>query len=141
VIGGQPNQLLTHDLLGAPLSSHWLAGAGPFSAQGAVFVGLFALLAAIGWASARLARRTAPTPTTSADGGTLSSAISAATRITPYLTAVFAAFLPLAGGLYLATTTAWTLGERTVLRRLAASRPDATRLALGTRPSSHFPQA
>ena len=42
VIGGQPNQLLTHDLLGAPLSSHWLAGGGPFSAQGAVFAGLFA---------------------------------------------------------------------------------------------------
>ena len=28
VIGGKPNQLLTHDLLGAPLSSHWLSGAG-----------------------------------------------------------------------------------------------------------------
>ena len=134
VIGGQPNQLLTHDLLGAPLSSHWLAGGGPFSAQGAVFAGLFAALAAIGWATTRLARRTAPTPApaTSAEGGALSSALSAATRITPYLTAIFAAFLPLAGGLYLAATTAWTLGERAVLRRLAASRlaaggPGATR--------------
>ncbi len=56
-IGGQPNQLLTHDLLGAPLSGHWLSGAGPFSAEGAVFLGLFALLAAIGWATARLARK------------------------------------------------------------------------------------
>jgi YidC/Oxa1 family membrane protein insertase len=114
-IGGQPNQLLTHNLLGAPLSSHWLAG--PFSAEGAVFIGLFVLLAVIGWATARLARRTAPTPAAPADNGPLASAISAATRITPYLTAIFAAFLPLAGGLYLVTTTAWTLGERAVLRR------------------------
>jgi YidC/Oxa1 family membrane protein insertase len=30
---------------------------------------------------------------------------------------VIAAFLPLAAGLYLVTTTAWTLAERTLLRR------------------------
>jgi YidC/Oxa1 family membrane protein insertase len=30
-----------------------------------------------------------------------------------------AAFVPLAAGLYLLTTTGWTLAERTVLRRLA----------------------
>ncbi|HET7013426.1 MAG TPA: membrane protein insertase YidC [Streptosporangiaceae bacterium] len=143
-IGGQPNQLLTHDLLGAPLSSHWLS-AGPFSAEGAVFVGLFAALAVIGWATARLARRTAPA--TSASPGLASSAITAATKITPYLTAVFAAFLPLAGGLYLVATTAWTLCERAVLLRFSASRSTASRstasrpAALGTRPSSQFPQA
>jgi YidC/Oxa1 family membrane protein insertase len=118
VIGGHPNQLLTHDLLGAPLSSHWLSGAGPFSAQGAVFAGLFALLALIGWATARLGRQSASL--TAAPGA---SAITVVTRFTPYLTAVFAAFLPLAGGLYLVTTTAWTLGERIFLRRLSARNP------------------
>ena len=41
------------------------------------------------------------------------------TKLTPYLTAVFAAFLPLAAGLYLATTTAWTLGEEPLVRGLA----------------------
>jgi YidC/Oxa1 family membrane protein insertase len=35
----------------------------------------------------------------------------------PYLTVVVAAFAPLAAGLYLLTTTAWTQAERTVLRR------------------------
>jgi len=35
---------------------------------------------------------------------------------------VFAAFLPLASGLYLATTTGWTLAERTVWHRLAQRR-------------------
>jgi YidC/Oxa1 family membrane protein insertase len=141
-INGRPNLLLTHSLLGAPLSSHWLSGAGPFSVQGAVFAGLFALLAVIGWATARLTRRSAPTITSGGDGAT-SSALTAATRLTPYLTAVFAAFLPLAAGLYLVTTTAWTLGERTILRRLSVSgRTASTRSAvLGTRPSSQFPQA
>src|SRR5690242_8337171 len=56
-IAGVPNALLSHGLFGAPLGSHWLGGAGPLSAQGAVFAGLFLLLAAIGWLSARLARR------------------------------------------------------------------------------------
>jgi YidC/Oxa1 family membrane protein insertase len=125
-IGGRPNLLLTHDLLGAPLSSHWLGGAGPLSAQGAVFAGLFVLLALVGWATARLTRRSAPPPAASGDRARgdappAGSAVAAATKLTPYLTAVFAAFLPLAAGLYLATTTAWTLGERTILRRLSLS--------------------
>ena len=47
-VGGAPNTLLTHRLLAAPLGSQWLAGAGPLSAQGAVFAGLFALLAGRG---------------------------------------------------------------------------------------------
>src|SRR6266704_4003276 len=56
-IAGAPNTLLTHRLFGAPLASYWLGGAGPFSAQGAVFAGLFVLLAVIGWLSGRMARR------------------------------------------------------------------------------------
>src|SRR5215467_4099266 len=56
-IAGAPNTLLSHGLFGAPLGSHWLGGAGPLSAQGAVFAGLFLLLAGIGWLSARLAHR------------------------------------------------------------------------------------
>ena len=58
-IGGQPNSLLSHDLLGAPLGSHWLSGPGPLSAQGAVFLGLFALLAVAAWLAARVARKIA----------------------------------------------------------------------------------
>jgi YidC/Oxa1 family membrane protein insertase len=61
-IGGHPNALLSHYLLSAPLGSHWLSGAGPFSAQGAVFLGLFALLAVVGWLAARLSRKSAPPP-------------------------------------------------------------------------------
>ena len=114
-VGGAPNSLLAHDLFGARLGSHWLGGAGPLSAQGAVFAALFLLLAVIGWLAARSARRvTAASPGASQPAG----APPWLTSLLPNLTAVFAAFLPLAGGLYLLTTTAWTLLERTVLRRV-----------------------
>lgn len=109
VIGGGPNALLAHDLFGAPLGSHWLSAAGPFSAQGAVFAGLFAVLAVIGWVTTRLTRKLAAP-------GTAGSP-TALVRFLPYLSVGFAAFLPLASGLYLATTSAWTMAERTLMRR------------------------
>jgi YidC/Oxa1 family membrane protein insertase len=112
VIGGARNALLGHDLFGAPLGSHWLSGAGPFSAQGAVFAGLFLLLAGIGWITAR---RTRGLAAPSAGAG---AAPAALTKVIPFVTVAFAAFVPLASGLYLATTTAWTLAERLLMRRL-----------------------
>ena len=35
-----------------------------------------------------------------------------------FMTAVAAVFVPLAAGIYLLTTAAWTLGQRLVLRRI-----------------------
>ena len=58
-VNGAPNGLLSHNLLGVPLGSHLLSGAGPFSAQGAVFLGLLALIAVVAWISARAARHAA----------------------------------------------------------------------------------
>jgi YidC/Oxa1 family membrane protein insertase len=114
VIGGIHNALLGHELFGAPLGSYLLSGAGVFSIHGAVFAGLFLVLAGIAWMAARRMRALTATA-----GG---AAPAALTRFIPYLTVVFAAFLPLASGLYLATSTAWTLGEREVLRRLSQRR-------------------
>jgi YidC/Oxa1 family membrane protein insertase len=124
-VGGAPNTLLTHGLFGAPLDSHWLGGAGPFSAHGAVFAGLFVLLAGIGWLSARLARRTtARAGTARAGTGHPGFAAPAAlARVLPFATVAVAAFVPLAAGLYLLTTTAWTLAERALARRALAARP------------------
>jgi YidC/Oxa1 family membrane protein insertase len=173
-IAGAPNTLLSHGLFGAPLGSHWLGGAGPFSAQGAVFAGLFLLLAGIGWLSARLARRigvpaaglatpaagsgttaarparttathaarpgttaTRPARTTvtkqtrttvtkppgATRGGAAASVSAALARVVPYFTVVVAAFVPLAAGVYLLTTTAWTLAERVIVQRARAARP------------------
>jgi YidC/Oxa1 family membrane protein insertase len=60
-VGGKPNTLLSHDLLGVPLGSHWLGGVGPVSGQGLVFLGVFALLAGLIWLSVRLGQlMTAP---------------------------------------------------------------------------------
>jgi YidC/Oxa1 family membrane protein insertase len=123
-IGGRPNGLLSHDLLGAPLGSHWLSGPGPLSAQGAVFLGLFALLAVAAWLAARVARtsaaRQAAAVQASGQAGqagqpALPGAAGWLVRALPYTTLVIAAIMPLAAGLYLLTTTAWAAAERAVL--------------------------
>ena len=125
VISGHPNALLSDQLLGVPLGSRWLAGAGPFSAHGAVFLGLFALLALVSWAAVRLARRftaAAGSPGAAGAAARPGGAVGGLTRVLPYLTIVIAAFVPLAAGLYLLTTTAWTAAERTVLMRRIQAR-------------------
>jgi YidC/Oxa1 family membrane protein insertase len=106
-VAGRPNLLLSRRLLAAPLGSHWLTGAGPVSLQGLVFLGLFALIAAACFVAARMARSAAPAPPTGA----------ALTGVLPYVTVVIAAFAPLAAGLYLLTSTAWTAAERAIWRR------------------------
>ena len=118
-VNGGPNGLLSHRLLGAPLGSHWLTGAGPLSAQGAVFLGLLGLIAVVAWFSARTARRAAaPAGAAQAAGAPRSAAAAGRLiRVLPYLTVVIAAVVPLAAGIYLLTTTAWTTAERALLRR------------------------
>jgi YidC/Oxa1 family membrane protein insertase len=106
-VAGRTNALLASRLLAAPLGSHWLIGAGPASAQGLVFLGLFALIGAACFAATRAARNGPPAP---AAGKVITSAM-------PYLTVVLAAFAPLAAGLYLLTSTAWTAAERAIWRR------------------------
>ena len=59
-VDGAQNQLLSHGLFGIPLGAHWLSGAGLLSVHDAVFLVIFALLAALCWLSARLAKRAAP---------------------------------------------------------------------------------
>ena len=57
VIAGAPNRLLSHDLFGVPLGAHWLSGPGLLSEQGAVFLGLLAVLVGACWLATRVARR------------------------------------------------------------------------------------
>jgi len=59
-VDGTQNRLLSDGLLGVPLGAHWLSGASLLSAHDALFLAVFAVLAALCWLSARLARRTAP---------------------------------------------------------------------------------
>jgi YidC/Oxa1 family membrane protein insertase len=140
-IGGAPNRLLHHHLFTASLGAHWLTTPGPLSAQGIVFAALFALLIATGYLTVRVSRRLFPSPALAlaaapgpAQGSQRAGAVRAPraravapaapaspspwlNRLTPLITVVFAAFLPLAGVLYLLTTTTWTLLERRVLPR------------------------
>jgi len=133
-VAGGPNVLLAHSLLATPLGSQWLTGAGPFSAHGAVFALLFALLAVVGGLAVRAARPTAaksalgPKPAPAAKPATAAKEAAAVagaadraagllTRLMPFGSLVLAAIVPLAAGLYLLTTAAWTLAERAILRR------------------------
>jgi YidC/Oxa1 family membrane protein insertase len=131
-VGGAPNRLLSRDLLGVPLGSHWLSGAGAVSMHGAVFLGVLTVLAAACWLAARSARRALPqtAPASPAPGGATSSpqALTTVSKILPYITVLIAAFAPLAGAIYLVTSTGWSAAERHVFAartgRLAENQPE-----------------
>jgi YidC/Oxa1 family membrane protein insertase len=144
-VGGVPNLLLSRDLLGVPLGSHWLSGAGILSVHGIVFLSVLAVLAAACWYAARVARRAMPQPALAgqapasparagaaranaaragrapADTPPGSPALTAVGKIAPYLTVLIAAFAPLAGVIYLVTSTGWSAAERLVFA--ARSKP------------------
>ncbi|HEX6521782.1 MAG TPA: membrane protein insertase YidC [Streptosporangiaceae bacterium] len=111
-VAGGPNTLLIHKLLSVPLGTYWMGGAGVVSVQGAVFLGVFALLAGACWLSA-----TAP-GAQSASGNAPGTGLLG--RVLPYLTVVFAAFAPLATGIYLVTSIGWSVAERRLFHRREA---------------------
>jgi YidC/Oxa1 family membrane protein insertase len=115
-IAGARNSLLTRDFLTTPLGSHWLTGPGPASTQGLLFLGLFALLAGAAFIAARVSKAASPA-LVAAGQPDQPAGLGLVSRILPYTTVAIAAFVPLAAGIYLLTTTAWTAAERAVLRR------------------------
>ena len=123
--------LLHHALLGAPLGGHWtdaLHAGGPAGPHGLVYLGLFAVIAAVaGWTALR-ARRTTPAAGLTSEGQAVPGAALMA-RCTPWLSfgsLITAAVMPLAAGLYVATTTTWTAVERAWLRREVAAATRST---------------
>jgi len=110
-VGGRPNKLLSSDLLGVPLGSYWLRVTG---VADLVFLGLFAVLAVLCWLLSRTGRSMAPV--TPAGGGGLA-------KVLPYLTVAVSAFAPLAAGIYLVTSTGWSVLERRLFLR--RTRPGA----------------
>ena len=104
MVAGQSNQLISGSLLGAPLGVHW-----PIVTGTPAYIVLALLLAVVAWFSARLQLRqldpAAPR---------LSRRLA---QLLPYGTLLTAAFVPLAAGLYVLTTTTWTVVERTILQR------------------------
>ncbi|MGH3278002.1 MAG: YidC/Oxa1 family membrane protein insertase [Trebonia sp.] len=125
-VHGARNALLSHGLFGVPLGAHWLSGAGLLGVHGAIFLAVFAVLAALCWLSAGLTQRSAvvaPSPGTAGAAPADGKAAGLLTRVLPYVTVVFAVFVPLAADIYLLTTVAWTLAERRLfLRRTRPAR-------------------
>jgi YidC/Oxa1 family membrane protein insertase len=69
-VGGGQNQLLSDGLFGVPLGAHWLSGGGLLGVHDVLFLATFAILAALCWLSARLAKRAAPAAVPPAVGTT-----------------------------------------------------------------------
>ncbi|WP_436526735.1 YidC/Oxa1 family membrane protein insertase [Actinoplanes sp. HUAS TT8] len=97
-------------IAGVPLTAHLSAGLP-------VFAVLLALSAAIAWWSSR--RAVPPAPADPADPTQQAAAMTAKLlKYLPWLSVLAVAWLPLAGGLYLVTSAAWTAAEQVVRRRL-----------------------
>ncbi|WP_109524913.1 YidC/Oxa1 family membrane protein insertase [Nocardia aurea] len=113
-VATHPTALAGQYLLGAPLG-HQVAGVvanyGLISWPFLVFVVLIALIALVAWLSSRKIRATltAEQP----------EAVRKVLPLLPFGSVLAAAVLPLAAGLYLLVSAAWTVGERAVL----AARP------------------
>ncbi|GIE83886.1 YidC/Oxa1 family membrane protein insertase [Actinoplanes regularis] len=105
-------------IAGVPLTAHLGAGLP-------VFAVLLTLAAAIAWWSSRRAIALA-LPATAGPGAESQQRAAALTasmmKYLPWLTVLAVAWLPLAGGLYLVTSSAWTAGEQIVRRRLVPAR-------------------
>lgn len=115
--------LLDHTLLGAPLGGHWtgaLADGGVFGPQGLVYLGLFALVAAVATWNFRRARAMVAKAPQPAAGNAAVPGMASMAKVMPLLsfgTLITVAVVPLAAGLYMVTTTAWTACERALLHR------------------------
>ncbi|MCT7351325.1 YidC/Oxa1 family membrane protein insertase [Streptomyces sp. 15-116A] len=131
-IGGRGNELLGHELFGAPLGGRWLdalsgaGGGGVFGQAGVVYLGVFAVVAAVAYGSYRLTRRMMAAGGVSgmpaAAGGDVEqvpgmAAVSKAMPFMSFFTLITVAVVPLAAALYVVTSTTWSLVERAVLYR------------------------
>ncbi|MFY1695540.1 YidC/Oxa1 family membrane protein insertase [Solwaraspora sp. WMMA2101] len=94
-------------------------------AEAGVFGLVLALLAVAAWATSRRMRRSAQAARAAAGGSAEPSPMAVAGRLLPLLpygTVLVALVVPLAAGLYLATTTTWTVLEQTALRHWLTQR-------------------
>lgn len=135
-INGHPNGLLSDTFFGIPLGSsfvHQITTSTLTVPAFTVFAVLIALIAVV----AQLSRKLLPAPVSAPQAAPPAPGmpdLSGLTRILgylPFMTAVIAAFVPLAAGLYLLVTVSWSLGERLVLRRMLGTGGEAS-LAIRT---------
>lgn len=124
-LAGQPNEVLDNTLGGLALGARlWDAGGGWW-----VFALLLLGLAVVATGAMRLTRRVMaesapPPPEPGQEPDPQAEATRVIGRIAPWMsygTVLAAAVVPLAAGVYLLTTTSWTLLERLALRRWVRS--------------------
>lgn len=111
---GTPAGVLGGQLFGVPLTTHLTT---QLAAGWPVFGVLLAVAVALAWWSSRRARlllAAGPPADPAQPGASLLPKIMSAL---PFLTVVMVAWLPLAGGLYLVTSAAWTALEQAVWHR------------------------
>jgi YidC/Oxa1 family membrane protein insertase len=119
-IGGEANELLGHALLAAPLGDRWvdaLTGGGVFGPAGLVYLGLFAVVAAVASFNFVRAKRM---PLPQAGAGEEVPGMGTVAKVMPFLsffTLVTVAVIPLAAALYVITSTTWSAVERAALYR------------------------
>ncbi|GAA3303472.1 YidC/Oxa1 family membrane protein insertase [Streptomyces cinereospinus] len=125
-IGGRPNELLSHELLAAPLGDRWsdaLGTGGLLGQAGLVYLGLFVLVTAVAAFNYRRTKSMMaanPLAPVGVDGGQQVPGIGAVTKVMPFMsffTLVTVAVVPLAAALYVVTSTTWSAVERAVLYR------------------------
>ncbi|MGR4878878.1 YidC/Oxa1 family membrane protein insertase [Streptomyces sp. LARHCF249] len=128
-------ELLAHRLFAAPLGARWteaLGEGGLFGEQGLVFLGLFAAIGVVAAWSAVRGRRAAAEAALAPAGAAAPAGASAEQQevmrklggVLPLLsfgTLITAAVVPLAAGLYLLTTTGWSVAERVWLQSRAGA--------------------
>lgn len=114
-IAGHANALLSETLFGVPLGTS-MAGSlvhGTLDPATALVLGVVVLLiAGVGELTRRLLRPPAPPEDTP-----LATGMTRLAGVLQFATAAVALFVPLAAGLYLLVTCAWTLAQRVILRR------------------------
>jgi YidC/Oxa1 family membrane protein insertase len=113
-IAGHANTLLGEHVFGAPLGTSFVGLAGSASVWPGfwVYAAVLVLIAAVTTVSRRVLALPQP------EGSATPTGALRALSFLPYVTVVFAAFVPLAAAVYILTTTAWTVVERATLRRL-----------------------
>ncbi|MFJ8893500.1 YidC/Oxa1 family membrane protein insertase [Leifsonia sp. NPDC102414] len=126
MISGHANALLGEHVFGAPLGTSFVgltsAGAAVWPAM-VVYLVVLAMIAIV----TTVSRRVLTLPQQEGAAGQTPVGLVRAMSFLPYVTVVFAAFVPLAAAIYILTSTAWTVAERFTLRRLldpARHRPD-----------------
>ena len=121
-LGHHANVLMAQTLFGVPFGARFASVAGVLGPHVWVFLALFAAIAGLAWLMSRRAVMVMAANGTPA----LTGPLARLPRILPYVTVLTAAFVPLAAGLYLLTSTAWTVTENALLRRGLPGRQPAT---------------